>query len=119
MVQTEQVLEKIVEGIQERKGKKIVIVDMSQLQDAPCSYFVIAEGDSNVQVNAISQSVKDWVRDEIKVKPYAVDGTENAEWVAMDYGNIIVHIFQPEARAFYDIEHLWEDAKLTEIEDLD
>lgn len=119
MVETEQVLEKVVEGIQERKGKNIVIVDMSQLQDAPCSYFVIAEGDSNVQVNAVAQSVKDWVRDEIRLKPYAVDGVENAEWIAMDYGYIIVHIFQREARAFYDIEHLWEDAKLTEIEDLD
>ena len=119
MIQTEQVLEKVVEGIQERKGKRIVSVDMSQLQDAPCSYFVIAEGDSRVHVNAIAESVKDWVRDEIKVKPYAVDGVENAEWIAMDYGDIIVHIFQREARAFYDIEHLWEDAKLTEFEDLD
>ena len=119
MIQTEQVLEKVVEGIQERKGKRTVSVDMSQLQDAPCSYFVIAEGDSRVHVNAIAESVKDWVRDEIKVKPYAVDGVENAEWIAMDYGDIIVHIFQREARAFYDIEHLWEDAKLTEFEDLD
>ncbi|NDV46450.1 ribosome silencing factor [Paludibacter sp. 221] len=119
MVKTEQIVDQIVEGIQERKGKKIVVVDMSELQDAPCSYFVICEGDSRVQVNAISESVKDWLRDNAKVKPYAVDGTDNAEWVAMDYGYIIVHVFLPEVRAFYDIEHLWEDAKLTVIEDLD
>lgn len=119
MIETEQILDKIVEGVQERKGKRIVVVDMSDLQEAPCSYFVICEGDSSVHVNAIAESIKDWVRDGIAVKPYAVDGLENAEWVAMDYGYIIVHVFQRPVRAFYDIEHLWEDAKLTEIEDLD
>lgn len=119
MTENEQIVDKIVEGIKEKKGKRIVIVNMSELQEAPCSYFVICEGDSNVHVNAITHSIKDWVRDEIHVKPYAVDGLENSEWVAMDYGQIIVHIFQPMFRAFYDIEHLWEDAKLTEIEDED
>ncbi len=119
MIETEQIVDRIVEGIQEKKGKKIVIVNMSALQEAPCSYFVICEGDSRVHVNAISNSVKDWVREKTNIKPYAVDGLENCEWVAMDYGQIIVHVFQPAVRAFYDIEHLWEDAKLTEIQDLD
>lgn len=117
MAETEQILDKIVEGIQERKGKRIVIVDMSELREAPCSYFVICEGDSSVHVNAIAESVKDWVRDEIRVKPAAIDGMENGEWVAMDYQQIIVHVFRRAARDFYDIEHLWEDAKLTEIPD--
>ena len=119
MVENEQIVNKIVEGIQEKKGKRIIVVDMSDLQEAPCSYFVICEGDSKVHVSAIAHSIKDWVRDEIKVKPYAIDGLENAEWIAMDYGQIIVHVFQREPREFYDIEHLWEDAKLTEIKDLD
>jgi len=118
MIETKQIVDKIVEDMQERKAKKIVVVDMSDLQEAPCNFFVICEGDSKVHVAAIAQSVKDWVRDEIKVKPSAVDGVENAEWIAMDYGSIIVHIFQREPRRFYDIEHLWADAKLTEIEDL-
>jgi len=119
MIETEQIVEKIVEGIQERKGKKIVIVNMSDLQEAPCSYFVICEGDSRVHVGAVAESIKDYVREQIRVKPSAVDGQENAEWIAMDYGQIIVHVFQRPIRAFYDIEHLWEDAKLTAIEDLD
>ncbi len=119
MAETEQILDKIVEGIQERKGKGIVIVDMTGLQEAPCSYFVICEGDSSVHVGSVALSVRDWVRDEIHVKPYAIDGLENSQWVALDYGQIIVHVFQRPVRAFYDIEHLWEDAKLTEIEDLD
>ncbi|MDL2290268.1 ribosome silencing factor [Paludibacteraceae bacterium OttesenSCG-928-F17] len=119
MIENELIVEKIVEGIQEKKGKKIVIVNMSQLQEAPCNYFVICEGDSRTHVNTLANSVKEWVRDEIKVKPYAIDGMENGEWVAIDYGQIIVHVFQQMAREFYDIEHLWEDAKLTAIEDLD
>ena len=119
MIETKQIVNKIVEGIQERKGKRIVVVDMSDLQEAPCSHFVICEGDSRVHVGAVSQSIKDWVRGEIKIKPHAVDGAENAEWIAMDYGAIIVHVFQRAPREFYDIEHLWADAKLTEIEDLD
>jgi ribosome-associated protein len=118
MNETELLLTKIVEGIQEKKGKKIVIVNLTTLQEAPCNYFVIAQGDSNTQVNAIALSIKDWVRNKIHVKAFAVDGMDNAEWVAMDYGEIIVHVFQPAVRAFYDIETLWEDAELIFIEDI-
>ena len=119
MVDNEQIVEKIVEGIQEKKGKRIAIVNLTKLLDAPCCYFVICEADSAVQVNAVALSVRDYVRETIRVKPYAIDGLENCQWVAMDYGQIIVHIFQREPRRFYDIEHLWEDAEITEIEDLD
>lgn len=118
MIQDEQIVDKIVEGIQERKGKNIVVVNLKKLQEAPCSYFVICEGDSNVHVTSIAHSIKDWVREQIKVKPFATDGFENSEWIAMDYGQIIVHVFQRHTRAFYDIEHLWADADLKRLEDL-
>ena len=106
MKENELIVTKIVEGIQERKGKNIVVVNLNKLQEAPCSYFVICEGDSNVHVNAKATSIKDYVRQEIKEKPYATDGFENCEWIAMDYGQIIVHVFQRATRAYYDIEHL-------------
>lgn len=115
-IEDEQIVEKIVEGIQERKGKDIVVVNMRKLKEAPCSYFVICEGDSNVHVNAVALSIKDFVQEQINVKPFATDGFENCEWIAMDYGQIIVHVFQRPARAFYDIEHLWADAELQRIE---
>ena len=118
-VSNEQIVNAIVEGIQNRKGHKIVTVDLTALPEAPCSYFVIAEGHSSTQVCAIADEVEDFVRKSLRVKPFVVDGVENAEWIAMDYGQIIVHIFQREPRAFYDIEHLWEDGKLKEIPDLD
>jgi ribosome-associated protein len=118
MIENEQIVSKIVEGIQERKGKEIVVVNLTKLKEAPCSYFVICEGDSNVHVNAVATSIVDWVRDQINVRPYATDGFENSEWIAMDYGQIIVHVFQRQIRAFYDIEHLWADANLKRIENI-
>ncbi|MEI6555881.1 MAG: ribosome silencing factor [Paludibacter sp.] len=114
----EQIVSKIVEGIQERKGKNIVVVNLNKLKEAPCSYFVICEGDSNTHVNSVAHSIKDWVQEKIKVKPYATDGFENCEWIAMDYGQIIVHVFQRATRAYYDIEHLWSDADIKILEDL-
>lgn len=119
MIESKEIVEKIVEGIQEKKGKQIVVVDLNKLQDAPCSYFVICEGDSNVHVNTIASSVKDWVNEKLRVKPYATDGFENSQWIAMDYGQIIVHVFQRPYREFYDLEHLWLDADLKYIPDLD
>ncbi len=118
-LENKEIVEKIVEGIQEKKGKKTVVVNLNKLNEAPCSYFVICEGDSNTHVNAIAFSIKDWVKEKINVKPYATDGFENSQWIAMDYGQIIVHVFQRPYREFYDLEHLWEDADLELIPDLD
>ena len=113
----EQLCNAIVEGIENKKGRNIVVVNLEKLPDAPCDRFIIAEGGSSTQVCAIADEVEDFVRNELKVKPFAMDGLDNAEWVAIDYGQIIVHIFQREARLFYDIEHLWEDGEITEISD--
>ncbi len=119
MNETEQLVTKITEGIQEKKGKGIVIANLTEIEDTICNYLIICQGNSPSQVAAIVDSIKDYVREELGTKPSAVDGLNNAEWVAMDYSDVIVHIFLPEARNFYDLEHLWEDAKLTEIPDLD
>ena len=115
----QEVINQIIEGIQDKKGKGIVIVDMLKLGNSICDYFVICQGGSPAQVSAITDSIEDTVRENCGRKPYAVDGLRNAQWVAMDYGDILVHVFQPEVRKFYDIEHLWADATLTEIPDLD
>ncbi len=118
MVENEQIVDKIVEGIQEKKGKRIVKVDMRKLNEAPCNYFIICEGDSNIHVNAIATSVKDYVNEKTDIKPYASAGFENSEWIAMDYGVAIVHVFQRQTRAFYDLEHLWNDADIKTYEDI-
>lgn len=118
MSEYKKLISTIVEGIQEKKGKKIVVVDMSKLE-SPCRYFVIAEGDSNTHVMTIATTTKDFVREHAGEKPFSIDGLENCQWIAMDYGSVIVHVFQPEYREFYDIEHLWADAEITSIPDID
>ncbi len=115
----QEVIKQVIEGIQDKKGKGIVVVDMLGLGNSICDYFVICQGNSPTQVNAIAGSVEDTVRINCEKKPYAVDGLRNSQWVAMDYGDVLVHIFQPDVRTFYDIEHLWADAKITSIPDID
>lgn len=115
----QEVIKQVIEGIQDKKGKGIVVVDMLGLGNSICDYFVICQGNSPTQVNAIAGSVEDTVRINCGKKPYAVDGLRNSQWVAMDYGDVLVHIFLPDVRTFYDIEHLWADAKITSIPDID
>ncbi|MBU3855865.1 MULTISPECIES: ribosome silencing factor [Bacteroides] len=119
MNETKQLIEKIIEGIQEKKGKNIITADLTGIEDTICKYFVICQGNSPSQVLAVTDSVKDHVRKETGTKVVSIDGQRNAQWVAMDYSDVIVHIFLPEVRNFYDLEHLWADAKLTSIPDLD
>ncbi|MBR1809848.1 MAG: ribosome silencing factor [Paludibacteraceae bacterium] len=108
-------IDKIVEAIQNKKGQNITVIDMRKLDVKPCDWFVVAEGGSNTQVTAIADEVEDFVRKETREKPLAYVGRDNAQWIALDYGDAIVHIFQREARQFYDIETLWADGKITEI----
>ena len=119
MNEAKKLIQQITEGIQDKKGKKIVIADLTRIDDTICNYFVICQGNSPSQVSAIVESVKDFTRKGANSKPFAIDGLRNAEWVAMDYSDVLVHVFQPEAREFYNLEHLWADAKLTQIPDLD
>jgi ribosome-associated protein len=108
----------IVEGIQEKKGKNIVVLDMTRIDNSICKYFVICEGDSNIHVDAVADSVDDYVREKLSEKPYHIEGQDNAEWILIDYVDVIVHVFQKSVREFYNLEGLWADAKRTEIEDL-
>ena len=119
MEETKKLLQDIIEGIQEKKGKQIVVADLTDIEDTICQYFVICQGNSPMQVSAIAESIREFTLKSSHVKPSAVDGMRNATWVAMDYANVMVHVFLPETRMFYDLEHLWADAKLTDIPDLD
>ncbi len=119
MEQTRQLVDTITKGIQEKKGQRIVVADLANIDGAICNYFVICQGNSPSQVEAITESIGELARKELGEKPATVAGLENAQWVAMDYGDVLVHVFLPDVRSYYDLEHLWEDAELTEIEDID
>lgn len=111
----DQLITTIISGIEEVKGKDIVILDLREIENTVCDYFLVCEGTSNTQVNAIVNSIQKVVSKTLKDKPWHTEGTDNAEWVLMDYVNVVVHVFQKHIREHYDIESLWGDAKITEI----
>lgn len=117
-VEKQQLIDKIVDAIQDTKGEDIKIFDLSGIENAVAETFIICSANSNTQVSAISGNVEKKVRNELKDRPWHVEGTENSLWVLMDYVSVVVHIFQKEVRSYYEIEELWGDAKITTIEDI-
>jgi ribosome-associated protein len=115
-INNDDLLANIIKGIEEVKGDNIKILDLRTIDNTVCDYFVICDGNSNTQVNAIVGSIQKIVSKELKDKPWHVEGSENGEWVLMDYVNIVVHVFQKHIREYYKIENLWGDAKITTIE---
>ncbi|MGB1021156.1 MAG: ribosome silencing factor [Flavobacteriaceae bacterium] len=105
----------ILEGIENLKGEDIQLLDLRAIDNTPCDYFVVCSGNSNTQVNAIVQSVQKTVSKAIHEKPFHLEGQNNAEWVLLDYVNVVVHVFQKHIRAYYNLEALWGDAKTTQI----
>ncbi|WP_405607135.1 ribosome silencing factor [Polaribacter sp. Asnod1-A03] len=114
-VSTDDLISVIIKGIDEVKGEDIQLLDLREIENTVCDYFIICSGNSNTQVNAISGSIHKIVSKELKDKPWHTEGQGNSEWVLMDYVNVVVHVFQKHVRDFYDIESLWGDAKITEI----
>jgi len=112
----DQLITTIIGGIEEVKGKEIIILDLREIDNTVCDYFIVCEGTSNTQVNAIVNSIQKQVSKTLKDKPWHVEGSDNAEWILMDYVNVVVHVFQKHIREFYDIESLWGDAKTTQVE---
>ena len=112
-------LKRIIEGIQEKKGKNIITLDLTSIPSASAQYFIICEGNSPTQTGAIADSIREYVQKSMNVKPFFYDGYKNAQWIVLDYGNIFVHVFLPEQRNLYKLEQLWNDAKLTAIPDLE
>lgn len=114
-----QLIETIVDGLQDIKGKDIAILDLTDLKHAVTDYFILATGDSSTQVEGMASSVVRKTRKELKERPWHEEGVGNSEWILLDYVNVVVHIFYRETREFYNLEDLWADAKRTEIPNLD
>ncbi len=117
MVTYEQLVGTIVEAIHEKKGRNIVVADLTGIEGAIAKGFIICEGTSPTQVEAIAEEIGDRCRTTLHEKPAHCVGMEHAVWVALDFIDVMVHVFVPETRAFYDLEHLWSDAVLTTIPD--
>lgn len=115
--ETTSLLDAIVEGMQEKKGKNITIINLSGLEHRVADYFVICDADSNTHVNAIADTLEESVMKKTGEKPYRSEGRQNSEWILIDYVNIVAHVFMRETREFYNIEGLWADGEVTRIED--
>ncbi len=115
-VSPDELIALILQGIEEVKGVDINLLDLREIENTVCDYFIICNGTSNTHVKAIVGSIQKTVSKAIKDKPWHVEGEDNAEWVLMDYVNVVVHVFQKQVREFYDIEGLWGDAKFSTIE---
>lgn len=114
--QIDQLITYIIQGIEDIKGNDIEIIDLREIENTVCDYFIVCSGNSNTQVDAIESSVRKVVSKALQDKPWHVEGLENSQWVLMDYVDVVVHIFQKQIREYYDIESLWGDAKITSIE---
>lgn len=108
----------IVDAIQDIKGKNIVKLDLTQLNDSSTDAFIICEGESTTQVSAIANNIKKRVKEEWGLLSYHSEGMDQSKWVLIDYFDTVVHVFYPETRAFYDIEDLWSDANITEYQNI-
>lgn len=102
-----------IHGIQEKKGNDIVRLDLRELNSSVSDYFIVCNADSSTQVKAIADSVEDEIYKETQLSPWRKEGLDNAEWIILDYFDVVVHIFRTEKRDFYGIEDLWGDAETT------
>lgn|GEM_PF-103879 len=114
--ETSVLLDCIIAGMQEIKAKDIVVMDLRKIQGAMTDYFVVCSGNSNTQVQAIAQSVEKETVKNCQDSPWHTEGLKNAKWILMDYVNVVVHIFDKEARDFYALEDLWADADMKRID---
>ncbi len=109
---SEIITESVIKGILEKKGNNILSLNLMKLSNSVSDYFVICHGNSRTQVEALADAVEEQVRKTLGYKPWHKEGLENAEWILLDYVNVVVHIFQEETRKFYNLEKLWADAEI-------
>lgn len=108
----------IVEAILEKKGKNVVTIDLSEVDNSICDFFIICHGESVTQVGAITESIEKKLKQENNTRAHHVEGVTNSQWVLMDYFDVLVHIFLEEYRGFYKLEELWADGKVAEVTDV-
>jgi ribosome-associated protein len=114
----EELVNIIVSAIQDKKGQSIVKIDLREIKNILCDYFVICQCESNTQVKAVSENIEREAYMKLKIEPHHIEGRENAQWILIDFFDVVVHVFQKEYRSFYKLEDLWSDGKTEVIKDL-
>jgi len=114
---SEELSQDIVKGMQEKKATDTVVMDLRKVKNAVADFFVLCSGNSDKQLDSIADSIDKEVFKALKENPWHIEGKNNKEWMLLDYTNVVAHVFRKDRRAFYDLEKLWGDAEVTEIED--
>ncbi len=115
-VDSETLSDVIVKGMQEKKASDIVVMDLRKIKNAVADFFVICSGNSDKQLDAISDSIDAEVFKKFNENPWHTEGKNNKEWMLLDYINVVAHVFRKDRRAYYALERLWGDADITEVE---
>lgn len=113
---SDSLVDAIIEGVRRKKGEGIIDMDLENLNNTQCNHFIICHGNSNTQVEAIAQSVEDTVEELTGDNVWHTDGYRNAQWILLDYSDVMVHVFQKDTRSLYDLESLWADAQIKKYE---
>lgn len=115
---SEKLSEVVVKGMMEKKASNIIVMDLRTVNTAVADFFVICSGNSDTQLDAIADSVDKEVSKTLSQNPWHREGTQNKEWMLLDYVDVVAHIFKPEKRNFYGLENLWGDAEITQIDEV-
>lgn len=118
-ITTQQLTDVVVSAAQDLKAQDISLLNLEKLETAPTAEFVICTGRSTSHVSSIADNIREEVNKITGIKPYSSTGYRNSQWIVVDYGNVIVHIFLPDTREYYNIEELWNDADITELPNID
>lgn len=117
IVDSERLSEIVAQGMLEKKASDVIVMDLREIKHAIADYFVLCSGTSDTQIDAISDSVEEFVHKQTKQNPWKREGKNNKEWVLIDYVDVVAHVFNKEKRQFYALEELWADAKVITIDD--
>ena len=117
LTRNSKIFKAIIKAIQDKKGEKVVSLDLRKIEEAVSDFFIICEASSTTQVKAISDAIEDKVREECGENPYKHEGHQAMQWILIDYVNVVVHVMQPDTRKFYKLEEMWSDAVVTEHND--
>jgi len=117
VINSDQLVTAIIEGIQEKKGEEITLIDLKKIQNSITDHFVIATGNSDTHIDSIAKSVEIEVEKKLNDSPWQSEGRTNREWILLDYGNVVVHIFKRETREKYNLESLWGDGQVINIKE--
>jgi ribosome-associated protein len=117
LTKSSKIIKTIISAIQDKKGEKIVSLDLRKIPEAVADFFIICQASNNVQLKAIADNIEEEVKEKCGERPYKHEGRQAQQWILVDYINVVVHIMLPEPRKFYQLEEMWSDATVLEHND--